>query len=149
MADIIAGLGPWAWVIGGVVLIAAELVAPGSFLVWLGLAALLVGHVDYAFDPPWQIQVLAFAGLSVASVVLGWSLAGRRDEGSGGQPNLNCRAHALVGREFTLDAPIVEGSGRVRVDDSSWRVAGPDAPAGAAVRVVGLDGATLMVEAAG
>jgi inner membrane protein len=82
-------------------------------------------------------------------VVLGWSLAGRRDEGSGGQPKLNCRAHAMVGREFTLDAPIVEGSGRVRVDDSSWRVAGPDAPAGAAVRVVGVDGATLMVEAAG
>jgi inner membrane protein len=52
VADIIAGLGPWAWVIGGVLLIAAELVAPGSFLVWLGLAALLVGLVDYAFDPP-------------------------------------------------------------------------------------------------
>lgn len=146
MADAVAGLGPWAWVIGGLVLIGVELVAPGSFFVWLGLAALLVGLVDYALDPPWQGQALAFAGLSVALVLLGRSVTGRRDEDPAGQPNLNRRGHALVGRVFTLDAPIVEGNGRVRVDDSSWRVAGPDAPAGASVRVVGVEGTTLIVE---
>jgi membrane protein implicated in regulation of membrane protease activity len=49
---------------------------------------------------------------------------------------------------FTLDQPISGGEGRVRVGDSFWRVTGADAPAGAAVRVVRLDGATLVVEKA-
>jgi membrane protein implicated in regulation of membrane protease activity len=143
----IAGLGPWAWVIAGVALIGAELVAPGSFFVWLGLAALLVGVLDGALDLSWQAALLAFAALSVALVLLGRAVAGRRDEGSAGQPNLNRRGHALIGRVFTLDRPIVEGSGRIRVDDSSWRVEGPDVPAGASVRVVGVEGTTLVVEA--
>jgi inner membrane protein len=148
VAGYVSGLGPWAWVILGVVLIGVEVVAPGSFFVWLGVAALLVGAIDGAFDLPWQGAMLAFAGLSVASVLLGRTIAGRRDEGSADRPTLNRRAHALVGRVFTLDAPILEGSGRVRVDDSSWRVSGPDAPAGTSVRVVGVEGTTLMVEAA-
>ena len=52
----------------------------------------------------------------------------------------------LVGRSFRLDQPIVSGEGQVRVDDSVWRVVGPDLPAGSAVRVARLDGATLVVE---
>jgi inner membrane protein len=64
-----------------------------------------------------------------------------------GRP-LNRRGHALIGRVFTLETPIVDGAGRIRVGDSSWRVVGPSAPAGASVRVVRVDGATLVVEAA-
>ena len=55
---------------------------------------------------------------------------------------------ALVGREFTLEKPIVDGTGTVRIDDTIWRVAGPDAPAGSRVRVVQADGASLTVAAA-
>jgi hypothetical protein len=147
MADYVSGLGPWAWVILGVALIGVEVIAPGSFFVWLGVAALLVGAIDGAFGLPWQGSMLAFAGLSVASVLLGRAFVGGRAEGPD-RPTLNRRAQALVGRVFTLDGPIVAGSGRVRVDDSSWRVAGPDAPAGTSVRVVSVDGTTLVVEAA-
>jgi inner membrane protein len=62
--------------------------------------------------------------------------------------SLNQRGEALIGRRFTLEAPLAGGEGRIRVDDSSWRVTGPDLPRGAAVRVVRVDGATLVVEAA-
>ena len=68
------------------------------------------------------------------------------DEEDEAASNLNRRAHALVGQTFTLEAPIVDGSGRIRVGDSSWRVTGPSAPAGASVRVVRVEGATLVVE---
>ena len=71
-----------------------------------------------------------------------------RDAEDGTHPPLNRRAQSLVGSVFTLDAPIGGGSGRVRVDDLSWRVVGPDAAAGASVRVVRVEGATLVVEAA-
>ena len=61
---------------------------------------------------------------------------------------LNRRSDALVGRVFTLDKPIMDGSGTVRVDDTIWRVSGPDCPAGSRVKVVRADGASLTVEAA-
>ena len=63
-------------------------------------------------------------------------------------PFLNRRADALVGRVFTLEKPIIDGSGTVKIDDTVWRVAGPDAPAGSRVRIVQADGASLTVAAA-
>jgi membrane protein implicated in regulation of membrane protease activity len=125
-----------------------ELLAPGVFLLWLGLAAVATGVLDWAFDLSWQAAAICFAILSVASVLLGRAVTRHPEEDDAGPAALNRRGHALVGRVFTLEAPIVEGSGRIRVDDSSWRVTGPSAPAGASVRVVRVEGATLVVEAA-
>ena len=67
---------------------------------------------------------------------------------SASNPFLNRRAEALVGRVFTLEKPIIDGSGTVRIDDTIWRVAGPDAPAGSRVKIVRADGASLTVAAA-
>jgi membrane protein implicated in regulation of membrane protease activity len=142
----LASLGPWAWILLGLVLIGLELAAPGVFFLWLGLAALLTGLLDAAFGLSWQAALLAFAVLSVGSVMLGRLVTGRQGDLDANPSGLNRRGHEMIGRVFTLEAPILDGSGRVRVDDSSWRVTGPDAPAGASVRVVRVDGATLVVE---
>jgi membrane protein implicated in regulation of membrane protease activity len=75
-------------------------------------------------------------------------LARSHAAGSVNSPFLNKRADALVGRVFTLEKPIVDGAGTVRIDDTIWRVAGPDAPAGSRVRIVQADGASLTVAAA-
>jgi membrane protein implicated in regulation of membrane protease activity len=72
-------------------------------------------------------------------------LALSHSRASQSNPFLNRRAAALVGRVFTLEKPIVDGSGTVRIDDTIWRVAGPDAPAGSRVKVVQVDGANLTV----
>ena len=129
----------------GLILIGLETVAPGIFLLWLGIAALLTGLADYGFGLSWQAAFVVFAILSILSVLAGRALTGRHDDPS---PTLNRRGEILVGRRFTLDQPIVSGEGRVRVDDTVWRVLGPDLPAGAAVEVVRLDGATLIVRSA-
>jgi inner membrane protein len=137
----------WAWVVAGLALAGLELVAPGAFLIWLGLAAVATGLVVGLRPLPWQAQALLYAVLAAASVGLGWRLArGRRDPDDA--TSLNRRGHALVGQVFVLDSGIAEGSGRVRVGDSSWRVVGPDSPAGSRVRVTGLDGTSLVVEPA-
>jgi hypothetical protein len=139
-------LGTWNWLIFGLVLMALELMAPGVFLFWLGLAALLVGVLSFALQPSWQVQILLFAVFAAAAVPL-WRRLARRDGGaSASNPFLNKRADALVGRVFTLEKPIVDGSGTVRIDDTVWRVAGPDLPAGTRVRIVRADGASLTVE---
>jgi membrane protein implicated in regulation of membrane protease activity len=141
-------LGPWTWVVAGVVLIGLEMLAPGVFLIWLGLAAVLTGIAQWALELSWQGQALGFAVLAAAAVALGRVLTRNRDEEDPARPALNRRGHTLVGRIFVLDSPIAAGAGRIRVDDSFWRVTGPDAPVGASVRVVRVDGTTLVVEPA-
>lgn len=148
MAEMFSTLGTWNWLIFGFILMALELIAPGVFLFWFGLAALLVGLVSFALHPSWQSQLLMFAAFAVAAVPLWRRLSRSNREASQSNPYLNRRAAALVGRVFTLEKPIIDGSGTVRVDDTIWRVAGPDAPAGSRVKVVQVDGANLTVAAA-
>lgn len=139
-----ASLGTWNWLIFGVLLMALELLAPGVFLFWLGLSALLVGLLSFAIDPSWQMQILLFAAFAAAAVPL-WRRVARQRPGVNPNPFLNRRSDALVGRVCTLEKPIVDGEGIVRIDDTVWRVAGPDAPAGSRVRIVRADGASLTV----
>lgn len=143
LANLLAAIGPaWGWILFGLVLMAGELALPGVFLVWLGLGALLTGFLVGAVGPPWQAQVLLFAVLSGVAVLMGHRLSRARPDA------LNRRGSDLVGRIVVLDTAIEGGIGRIRVGDSVWRVTGPDLPAGARVRITGLDGATLTVVAA-
>jgi membrane protein implicated in regulation of membrane protease activity len=145
MTAFFTSLGTWDWFIAGGVLLAVEALVPGVFMFWLGLAAMLVGALSMAVDLGWQAQFIAFAVFSVAMVPL-W----RRFSFSAGtatdQPFLNRRAEALVGRVFTLEKPIVDGTGTLRIDDSVWRITGSDVPAGRRVKVVRIDGTALHVE---
>ena len=148
MSEMFVTLGSWNWLIFGVLLMALELLAPGVFLFWLGLAALLVGLLSFAIDLSWQTQLLLFAVFAACAVPLWRRLALSGKAASQSNPFLNKRADALIGRVFTLEKPIIDGSGTVRIDDTIWRVAGPDAPAGSRVKVVHADGASLTVAAA-
>jgi membrane protein implicated in regulation of membrane protease activity len=145
MAEMFTTLGTWNWLIFGFILMALELISPGVFLFWLGLAALLVGLVSFALHPFWQTQLLMFAVFAAIAVPVWRGLANSNVSAS--NPFLNKRADALVGRVFTLEKPIIDGAGTVRIDDTIWRVAGPDAPAGSRVRIVHADGANLTVAA--
>jgi membrane protein implicated in regulation of membrane protease activity len=148
MIDVIRSLGAWSWIILGGILLAVELIAPGTFVLWLGVAAILVGVISFVIDWSWQEQGVGFAILAVASLVMWWRLIrpARRDEDAGDQPFLNRRAQGFVGREFTLEKPIVDGAGTVRMGDTIWRVTGPDCAAGSRVRIARAEGATLFVE---
>jgi membrane protein implicated in regulation of membrane protease activity len=139
-------LGAWGWVILGLVLIGGEVLAPGVFLIWFGLAALLTGAVVGMADIGWQAAALVFAGFSVVSVLAGRLLTRRRGEEPDAATGLNDRGRQLVGKVFRLDSTMTGGEGRIRVGDSSWRITGPELLAGSEVRVVRVEGATLVVE---
>ncbi len=147
--ELVGDLGPWSWWILGLALLAAELAAPGVFLIWIGAAAIVLGALslllwDVAFWS-WQLQLLLFAFLSI-----GFALAGRRfyaaRKDTSDEPLLNRRSESLVGRTSTLHEPIAEGRGRIRLDDTWWPVMGPDLPAGTRVKVVAASGRDLVVE---
>ena len=141
------GLPYYVWLLGGLALCAAETLAPGAFLIWMGAAGLILGAVDFFAPMALTVQLLGFAAL-----VAGLLFVGRRVYGSidAVGPSLPMsRAHALMGREFFLDKAIARGFGSIRVDDSVWRVAGEDMPTGTRVRVVAIeDGSAIRVEKA-
>jgi membrane protein implicated in regulation of membrane protease activity len=137
-------LGSWNWFILAGLLMIGELAAPGAYLIWLGFAAAATGLVALAVAVGWQAQVVVFVVFALLAVLVGYRIRPKADKASD-RPFLNRRAEALVGRIFTLDEPISGGSGRVRVDDTVWRVEGADAPAGSRVIVERVDGATLHV----
>lgn len=144
--DTFISLGAWAWIILGLLLIGVELLAPGAFFLWLGLAAIVTGLLDAVLDLSWQTSAILFAGLAVGAVVLGRFVTRSKAQPEAEAGPLNQRGQSLVGRVFTLEAPIKDGEGRIRVDDSSWRVTGADRFAGAKVRVVRIEGSTLVVD---
>src|SRR3954447_18511115 len=148
VSSFFSSLGPWSWIVLGLALMGLELLAPGVFLLWLGLAAGATGVLDWALDLSWQAAAICFAILSVASVLLGRAVTRHPEEEDAGPSALNRRRHALVGRVLSLVARVftwemvcVEAGARIRADASTWRVTAPSAPAGAQVRVVRADGA--------
>jgi membrane protein implicated in regulation of membrane protease activity len=141
----LSSLGAWGWFIAGGLLLVLEVLAPGAFMGWLGVAALAVGGISLYVDWPWQAQFIAFAVLSVAAAPLSRRLA-IHTETQTDQPFLNRRAEAFVGRTFTLEKPIVNSSGTICIDDTVWRITGVDMPARSRVKVTRIDGATLHVE---
>lgn len=145
MTDFVTSLGGWGWIIFGLVLMILEAIAPGVFLVWFGGAAIATGAVALLFDLSLSGQLLAFAILAAASLAFGWKY-GNYAIGESDRPNLNIRGQQYVGRVFELDDAIINGRGRMKVGDTTWRVQGPDLSAGQNVRVTGTKGATLIVE---
>lgn len=137
-------LGPYAWFIVGAVLLTAEVILPGLNLIWFGAAASGVGAILLFTPLDWTVQIALFIGFSAASVVAARFIAARR-EGDDAD-TVNRGADTMIGREVVLAEPITAGHGRAHVADTLWRVTGPDAPAGARVKITGIDAATLVVE---
>ncbi|UEM22627.1 NfeD family protein [Skermanella mucosa] len=136
----------WYWLVTALVLAAVEAFVPGTFFIWLAVAAAVVGLTLMAVpDLPWQVQFLAFAILSIGSAV-GFRQYQRRHPVTSADPTLNRRGASLVGRLVVLERPIVNGRGHAFVGDTLWTVTGEDQPAGSTVRVVGTDGIMLKVE---
>jgi membrane protein implicated in regulation of membrane protease activity len=140
-------LGFWDWFIAAAVLLLLEVMAPGTFMLWLGLSALLVGLISLGIDWSWQYQFLAFAVFAMAAIPL-WRRIGARARAPTDQPFLNRRTDAFIGRVFTLEKPIVGGNGTIGIGDTVWRISGPDCPSGSRVKVAAVDGSTLRVEPA-
>jgi len=136
----------WYWAVLGAVLGVIEIAVPAMVCIWLAAAALGVAAVAWRYPGlSWEHQALIFAALAIASVALGRTAFARAGSMES-ERHLNRRAESYVGRMFTLDGAIVDGRGRLRVDDTAWLVEGPDLPPGTRVRVTGTDKTLLRVE---
>lgn len=136
----------WHWWVAAIILIILEVFSPGAFFLWLGVSAGVVGFALLLMPSmSWEIQFVLFAIFSVVSIAV-WHLVLKRHPIKSDQPRLNRRGEQYVDRYFTLNEPVVNGLGKIKVDDSTWKISGVDCPAGTRVKVVGVDGVVLKVE---
>ena len=133
------------WIIAGLLLL-AEMLMPGFFMLWLAVAAALTAIVDQVFHLSWMGEILTFAVLSIASVAASWRFVMASRNAKSDSPHLNQRSNAFVGRTYILEKPIINGSGKIKVEDTIWDVDGEDASAGTRVKVTAVDGMRLRVE---
>ena len=135
----------WLWLIGGVLLLIAEIVAPGFFLVFVGAAAIAAGLFTVLFGLGTVAQLALFALYAVLAVLVGRKFYATKSSSGSGEL-LNEPARRLVGKVVTAVSPIDEHSGRVRVGDGEWSARGGPAEVGERVRITGVDGNCLKVE---
>lgn len=136
----------WHWWILAVVMISIEILAPAFFALWLGVAAFITGLIVY-FMPEiqWEYQVFMFAVFSVASIAV-WKVYYRKNPLRSDEPLLNRRGEQYVGRVITLQMPIEDGQGKVKVDDSTWKIEGENCPVGTKVKIVSVTNVVFQVE---
>ena len=145
METLIQQVDYWHWLILAGILLLVEMLLPSFFFLWLAVAAAVTGLVLLAVpELGWQYQLMVFSGLSVVSIAL-FRRYQRRNPAQTDQPALNRRGEQYIGRTFTLEQPVVNRNGSLRVDDSTWRINGDDMPAGTQVTVTGVDGVILQV----
>jgi len=138
----------WYWWVAAAIFLVLEILVPGIFFLWLGIAAAVVGIIALMIPSmTWPYQIALFAILSVAAVLAARAYVKKRPVESD-QPALNRRGEQFVGRIVTLSDPIENGRGRAKIGDSAWSVEGEDLPAGAKVKIVGVEGIVLKVEPA-
>ena len=137
----------WHWLIMAVALIILEILMPGAYFLWMGVSAAAVGCAMFIFpEMPWLTQILIFAALSVITVVI-YKTHQKKNPIVTDEPALNRRGEQYIGRTLILTEAIVNGTGKTKVDDSTWNVTGADMEVGESVRVVAIEGSTFIVEA--
>jgi len=139
----------YGWWLLALVLIGAELMGPGFFMLWIGIAAAVMG-VILMFLPELNFltQAVLFVALALISCYVYWHFVRGAAGETSDQPRLNRRAEQHIGKRYVLDTAIVNGRGKVKVGDSSWLAEGPDLPAGSEVEVIAADGSALKVQKA-
>ncbi len=146
MNEFLINLQYWHWWILGIIFIVIEIFAPGAIFIWFGVSAAVLGILLLVLpDLSWQIQITLFSVLSLLSI-LAWRQYRKKVPEKNAYPTLNKRGEELVGRVFTLNEAIVNNYGKIHVDDTMWKINGPDTEAGQKIKVVSLDGTVLKVE---
>ena len=147
LSEFMSNLNQWHWFGLAVSLVILEVLLGASFfLLWLGLSAGVIALVLIIYPSlMWEYQLTLFSLLSFGSMIF-WHIHLKHNPPETDKPRLNRRSEQYIGRIVTLKEPIENGRGKVNIDDSSWRVEGPDLPEGSQVRVVNVNGVVLQVE---
>lgn len=149
MFEQISATPSYFWLTLGGLLLAAEMLGAGGYLLWSGVSAVVVGALVWLLPQlGWELQGAIFAVMTIIVAYLWWYWLHTRPKTTTSSPMLNQRNNALIGTRATLTEPIHNGFGRINIADSSWRAhASEDYPIGTTVEVVKVEGTTLIIRA--
>ncbi len=146
MDGIFDNLVYWHWWILAITLLILEIFTPGAFFMWMGAAAGMTGLILLAVpDLSWELQFVIFSVSSVVVIFAGQKWF-RRNPIVSDQPSIGDRGGDLIGQTYRVEQAIKNGSGRIKVGDSTWKAIGPDCEAGSNVRVISVNAAIVTVE---
>jgi len=136
----------WYWWVIALVLLVLEILTPGYFFMWMAASGFLTGAIVLLIPATsMNMQVLIFSVLSVVAIIV-WKFYGKRHPTESDQPLLNKRGVQYIGRVFNLYQPIKNGEGKIKVDDSIWKVHGEDCDINSRVKVIAIRGTVFDVE---
>ncbi|ANS84727.1 Inner membrane protein YbbJ [Vibrio scophthalmi] len=148
MIELLDTFTHWHWLALGLALLAAELLGAAGYLLWLGISALLVGLLLSLLPLSWQLQWVSFGAFALVTTWLWWRRQLKQDQESDESRTLNQKEKQLVGQVITLEEDIPAGKSRIRIADTTWSAyCEQSLPAGTVVKVIGIDGITLIIQA--
>ena len=127
------------WFILGIFLVSAELLIPGVYVIWFGVAALVMGAITFLIPMGLAWQIALFGILSLISTVIGVKVY--RKEGQVVKSGVlnTVRGSEYVGLRFKTETPIANGIGRLNIGDSNWTIMGDDCEIGTEIEITGVD----------
>lgn len=138
----------WYWWVIALILLVVEILAPGFFFLWMAISGFITGALVFLIPViTINMQVLIFSILSVTTIIL-WKFYGKKYPVTSDHPLLNKRGTQYIGRVFSLYEPIKNGEGKIKVDDSIWKVHGEDCDINTQVKVIAIRGTVFDVEKA-
>ncbi|RXJ72113.1 hypothetical protein CS022_17745 [Veronia nyctiphanis] len=147
MIELLSEINYLHWLAFGLLLLIAELLGTGGYLLWMGISALIVGALMNFIPMSWQLQWMSFGALSLATTWLWWRRQLKSDQTGDASRKLNQKESQLVGQEITLDEDVVVGTNRVKLGDTTWSArSSVEITAGSRVKVVDVDGIILVIE---
>jgi len=136
----------WYWWVIALILLVIEILAPGFFFLWMAISGFITGAMVLLIPSTgMNMQVLVFSVLSVATILV-WKFYGKKHPIESDHPLLNKRGNQYIGRVFSLYEPIKNGQGKIKVDDSIWKVHGEDCNINSRVKVIAIRGTVFDVE---
>ena len=136
----------WYWWVIALVLLVIEILAPGFFFLWMSISGFVTGMLVLLIPViSMNVQVLVFSVLSVVTIIF-WKIYGKKHPIESDHPLLNRRGDQYVGRVFNLYQPIKNGEGKIKVDDSIWKVHGEDCNINTRVKVIAVRGTVFDVK---
>jgi inner membrane protein len=136
----------WYWWVIALVLLVVEILAPGFFFLWMAVSGFITGAMVLLIPAiSMNMQVLVFSVMSVVAIMV-WKFYGKKHPIESDHPLLNKRGDQYIGRVFSLYEPIKNGQGKIKVDDSIWKVRGEDCTIDNRVKVIAVRGTVFEVE---
>lgn len=135
----------WHWVILGFVLLIAELMIPGVFLLWWGLAALITAGLMTFSSLSLIALTIIYALLALLLSLIWWKYQHSKDLSDQSYSSLNQRDHAMLKARGTVQEIAANGIGRGYFGDTTWRIQGKHLQVGDVIEVEAVAGITLQV----